>query len=935
MNKKINWIGIGASAGGLEALKELLSELDSKNAIYIIAQHLDPKHPTILKELLNKVTNLKINMIQEDIRPQPGQIYIISPGHNAIIENEKIILKPAALIGPKPSINEFFSSLANALEDRAIGIILSGTGSDGAQGIVAIKAAGGIAFSQDEITAKYSGMPRAAMDTGVVDFILSPSEIASEIKSFLNLTIDGNQQLTGPKIRSNLEKIFQRLYDQTNYDFSGYKLKTIQRRIQRRMVVNKVITLDDYLTLLMSSSNEVENLFKELLISVTSFFRDSDSFEDLDKVIQDLVNRAQAGESLRIWVPGCARGEEAYSIAMLIQEAIYNQGKEVKYQIFATDIDDIALSKARQGTYTKDQVADVESELLERYFNKYEEYYIVKKELREHIVFAKQNLIMDPPFSNLDLISCRNVMIYFNTETQKRVFATFNFALKKNAYLFLGKSESAANATPELFETHISRSQIFKGRITDEKIRDDYIGNSKIVSKVFDTKSKSNIKIHEKYSMKEMMEKTLINEVIPTSVVINTQGQMLYVKGDINRFLRIPEGRVESNILSMAKDSLKIDIRALMQKAKRGETASAQAVFYENEKENHVLYLMITNLDTNQNDEFYVVAFFDLKLGDGPQPKVVNADLKNLSSEDLQQEVAIFKERLQSSITDLETTNEELQSTNEELQSANEELQSANEELQTANEELQSTNEELSTVNEELEVKTFELYQVNNDLESMLTNIDEIIVFVDTRLRIQRYTNKAAKTFGFTRDDIEQVITSYDLNVEIPNMRLEILNVIGSGKERVIQLRKTTPFYNLRVVSYKSDDGEVVGVILFFERLSFDNKKHEENHRRYLELLGEQIPYAMATIDATYSISFANEKFKKILNIENMQAEKITSYIVQENLNDSFFSTNLQGNDGWRAITLQTSNGKRISTKYKVVDFTTDNRSEKIHFFQI
>jgi two-component system CheB/CheR fusion protein len=935
MDKKVHWIGIGASAGGLEALKELLSGLDTKNAIYIIAQHLDPKHPTILKDLLNKITDIKINMIEEDTKPVEGEIYIISPGHNAIIQDKKIILKPAALVGPKPSINEFFTSLANEIEDKSIGIILSGTGSDGAQGIVAIKAAGGIAFCQDEISAKYSGMPNAAAETGVVDFILPPNEIAKEIKGFLNLSIDDNQQLNGPKVRSNLEKIFQRLYDQTNYDFSGYKLKTIQRRIQRRMVVNKVITLDDYLTLLMSSSTEVENLFKELLISVTSFFRDEQPFEDLAKVIEELVKSSNPGESLRIWVPGCARGEEAYSIAILVQEAIYKLNKEVQYQIFATDIDDNALNKARQGTYTHDQIEGIKPDLVEKYFNRYQEYYIVSKALREHMVFAKQNLIMDPPFSNLDLISCRNVMIYFNLDTQKKVFATFHFALKNNGYLFLGKSESAANSTPELFEAQANRSHIFKRRLTNEKNRSEYLNSSKTISTQVQSKDFNNIKTVQQQSIKEKMEKALIDQAIPTSVVINSQGQMLHVRGNINRFLSIPEGKVDNNILSMAQESLKIDIRALMQKAKRGETSSAQALFYEHEKDDHILYLMITKLDDGK-DDLYVVAFFDLKLNEGLHPKLISGDLKNLSSEELQQEVEVFKERLQSSISDLETTNEELQSTNEELQSANEELQSANEELQTANEELQSTNEELSTVNEELEVKTFELYQVNNDLESMLTNIDEIIIFVDTRLRIQRYTNKAATTFDLNQDDIGQVITSYDLNIEIPNLRLEILSVIESEQESTISLRNSNLKYDLRLVSYKSDN-EVVGVIMFFERLSVDHKEYETTHYRCLEILGENTSYAMIAINNTHEISFANENFSKLINISKNEVvnKKITSFVAQKSLDDHFFSEETKDNEGWLAITLQTQQDSRITTKYKVIECVDKSISEKIIFFEI
>lgn len=583
MKNSIHWIGIGASAGGLEALKELLQEIKSKNATYIIAQHLDPKHPTILKDLLERVTSMKIHLIEEDTKPNAGEVYIISPGHNAVIENEKIVLQPAAVIGPKPSINEFFTSLATNLEERAIGVILSGTGSDGAQGVIAIKANGGIVLAQDEISAKYTGMPRSATETGVVDFILPPAKIAQEINAFLELSLQERTELSSPKSYSSLEKIFQRLYDQTNYDFSGYKLKTIQRRIQRRMVVNKVVLLDDYVTLLMSSGAEVESLFRELLISVTSFFRDKEAFEDLAHIIEHLVDGVNAGNSLRIWVPGCANGEEAYSIAILVQEAIYKRNKEVQYQIFATDIDDAALLRARQGSYSYEQVKEIDPGILTKYFSEYESFYIIKKQIRDHVIFAKQNLIMDPPFSHLDLISCRNVMIYFNAQTQKGVFATFHFALKNSGYLFLGKSESAANSVPELFEIEKKSSQIFKRRYVEVGRKDSYPKMSRSTLPSFPI-VEPKIKFKETLSLQEKMEQTLMNEIIPSAVVINSQGHMLHVRGDMSRYLRIPEGRIDNNILTMAQESLKIDIRSLMQRAKRGESASAQALFYQHEK---------------------------------------------------------------------------------------------------------------------------------------------------------------------------------------------------------------------------------------------------------------------------------------------------------------------------------------------------------------
>lgn len=941
MSKKHFWIGIGASAGGLEALKELVKDLEDKNVVYIIAQHLDPKHPTILKDLLERVAFLPVNMVEKDLTPEPGQIYIVSPGHNAIVENASIFLKPAAAVGPKPSVNEFFTSMAADVGEMSIGVILSGTGSDGSQGILAIKSAGGIVLCQDEMSAKYSGMPRSAIDTGVVDFVLPPADIAREIKGILNSTSSENVSFTGPKIRNNIEKIFQRIYDQTNYDFSGYKLKTIQRRIQRRMVVNKVVTLDDYITLLMSSSTEVESLFKELLISVTSFFRDPEPFESLKEVVHTMVEQNEAGESVRVWVAGCARGEEAYSIAILFHEAIRELDKNIKFQIFATDIDDNALNKARQGTYTLDQVKGVSEKLLERYFTRFDEIFLIKKALRENIVFAKQNLIMDPPFSHLDLISCRNVLIYFNIETQKQVFQTFHFALKPGGSLFLGKSESAIATGAELFQSEEGKKQIFRRSAAETKLRHPpYTYMSTPKERNYVSGSELKVKVKDNTSLQELMEQTLVKELVPAAVCINAHGQMLLVKGDLNRFLSIPEGRIDNNILTMARDSLKIDIRSLMQRSKRDGQASSQALFYEHEKTGHILYMTMSILHGYEKDALYVLAFFDLNVEQGGCPNMSATDGLELSSRgNLEREVEIFRDRLQSSIQDLETTNEELQSTNEELQSANEELQSANEELQTANEELQSTNEELSTVNEELEVKTFELSQVNNDLESMLSSINDIIIFIDNRLRIKRFTKKAASIFELKNEDIGQVLTSYDFAAEIAKLRIELLNVIEKEEESVINLRKFGMSYDLRLVAYKSDDNEVVGVILFFEKLSVDSKAREDSYRKMLQLIDSNSRHPVICVSADGEIVFAGEGFCTAFGYTQQELLKGSLHSLHAGQGDTkvttLFEDNLCDNDGWRPITLVDAYGERFNTKYRYSKCPDESHSEYVVFFKL
>lgn len=934
------WIGIGASAGGLDAIKDFLSHLKFKDAVYIIAQHLDPSHPTILKELLEKVTKLPIYMLEEDTKPEEGSIYIISPGHNARIEDEKICLSPAAIIGPKPSINELFCSMAEEIKEKSVGIILSGTGSDGAVGITAIKAAGGFTFAQDNKSAKYSGMPRSALDTGFVDLVHSPQQIAKELPKLIETSEENERIVKEPKDKSNLEKIFQIIFDETSYDFSGYKIKTIQRRIQRRMVVNKIIALEEYVNLLRHSTNEVEALFKDLLISVTDFFRDKEPFDDLKLIINEMVKKKDEADSIRVWVAGCANGAEAYSIAILFEEANRNINKQIPFQIFATDIDDFALNVARRAVYSPSQVKDISPVLLKKYFIENDNAFIVNKTLRDRVVFAKQNIISDPPFSNIDLISCRNVLIYFNLETQKRIFQTFHYSLKPDSHLFLGKSESASNTVPELFENSTLKSQLFKRRRTEISFNLDYVkGAKKLVHNQNQQNQRSKVKIKEETDLKIQMNNTIMEKLMPASIVVNSIGEMLHINGSINEYIEFPQGRVELNILNMAKGDLKVDIRSLLQQAKRDGSANSQALFFESNRKDSVLFIAIEKINPKEEDSLFVIAFFELQVSEDRFPSVTTQALDDLSKEKLKQEIEIFRNRLQSSIQDLETSNEELQSTNEELQSANEELQSANEELQTANEELQSTNEELSTVNEELEVKSFELGKVNNDLSAMLSSIDENIIFIDNRLRILRYTNKAGKLFELLHDDLGQVITSFSFSMEIPNLRTELLHVIEQEKETVINLRSKLLHHDLRIVPYKFDNHEVVGAILFFEKIQERDNSNGELHELFVSMLGKYTEYPMICIDRSYNIVNGNFKAEKLFEgelktLKEMTFDELFFNISTNDIESRIFNNSVSDSDGWSSITIINLNGKKKVIKYKKEECPDPLLTDRVIFFK-
>ncbi len=921
------WLLLGASAGGLEALKCFLENFTLRQQCYlIVAQHLDPKHPTILKELLARTTDMPVQLVETDIQPEVGQVYIISPGHNATIQDGKICLSPAALVGPKPSIDVLLNSLASSAGEKAIAVILSGTGTDGAQGAMAVKAQNGVVFAQSLESAKYNGMPNAAIETGVVDMVLPPDEIAKKIQDYVSTSELSFKVVKQPTTQNKLERIFQKIFDETGYDFSGYKLKTIQRRIARRMAVHRLTSLDDYLEFLDSSPHEIDSLFKDFLISVTAFFRDKEAFEELKKVIDNIVERTPETESIRVWVPGCANGEEAYSIGILLHQALVNRRKTTAYQIFASDIDESALSQARRGMFSAAQIDGVESAILENYFQPRDGQYMISKSVRDRIVFAKQNVINDPPFSKVDLISCRNLLIYFSQDLQKRVLQTFHFALKNGSYLFLGKSESADTTTPELFDPYFKKAHIFVRKNMDLSNAVDQIQSANSYARMAKKNHPKQVQF-EKQSIANRLDQVLLQEVVPASLVIDRSGQLLHIRGEMGRYLKFPQGKIDTNILSLAQDDIKVDIRALLNRAKEVGQATAQSLFFSSDNQ-QILFINIRRFDLlDEDSDHFIVSFLPAKVDESFFVSPENLDAKKREANDLLvNEIALFKERLQTSVEELETTNEELQSTNEELQSANEELQSTNEELQTANEELQSTNEELSTVNQELEVKTYEMEQLNNDLENMLESMNELIIVLDSRLRVIRYTQIAAQTFGLTNESINQTVTTIGLPVDIPNLRHELLSVIDFAKEVACSGRFKAVKYSVRMVPYLSNGDTVSGILMFFEDARHMSRiRPEANSIKSFELLGDDFDYGLLVIDELGSIVYANQLGASMLGYDKQELnfDKLYQFLPEPYASQGssfvtdYLPENLLDNE-WQGFAFKTKNSERQLIKIRV-----------------
>lgn len=927
-----HWIFIGASAGGLDAIKTFLTHFTSFDGNYlVIAQHLDPKHPTILRDLLARITDTPIVLVTEDTVAEPGNIYIISPGHNAKIQHKKIELSPAAEIGPKPSIDLLLKSAAASLGEQAIAIILSGTGSDGAQGVVDIKASNGLTFVQDSDTAKYSGMPLSAINTGAVDLVLPPEKIAQQITYFIENSQLQTETITLDSANAKLERIFNVLMNKTGYDFSGYKHKTVNRRIARRMVVNKTDSLDDYIVLLEASSNEVDQLYKDLLISVTDFFRDREHFRALEKVIDERIKNSANQDSMRVWVPGCANGQEAFSIAFLIYQSSIKYNKDINFQVFATDIDENALNMGRRAYYSISQVDNVPSELLERFFTEKNGHYLVAKKIRERVLFAKHNLVMDPPFSKVDIISCRNLLIYFAPNLQKEIFHTFHFSLKSDGILFLGKSESPVNISPELFEMHIKRAPIFMRKKIDLTDVNDQLKSANNFARQKLNAPKPNPIIASKNpsgAAKESLENQMLETLIPASIIVDSSGSIIHLKGKVNEFLSFPQGKINMNILTLIRDDLKVDLRVLLSKAEKDGQASSPVIFSDDAMNQESLMIVINRLSSSEGTtNFFAIGFlpvpFNNLFSHTPDSSQDDSSEQNVN-QFLRQEVENFKERLQTTVEELELTNEELQSTNEELQSANEELQSANEELQTSNEELQSTNQELTTVNQELEIKSYELEQVNQDIESMLQNMNEAVIMIDNRLRLLRWTSVAEQLLHLDIAHTNQTITTIGLPVDIPELRQNILHVIETGDTQSVRVRNQEQVYNLRLQPHYGEGDTLSGVLMFFDEPQSEAKRkgiHVDCHRNF-ELIGDMIQQGLIVIDCEGAITYLNQAGSEIIGypLEDIHFKSIDT-IFPNILSSEFIHTlkseKTQTFGRWQEYSIERNDHSRVLCEFR------------------
>lgn len=754
-----NVIAIGASAGGLEALQDFLSHFPYiENTAILVAQHLSPSHKSLLVQLLAKATKVDVIEAEHGTFITGGKIYITPPDSEITIEDGAICLtKPSSKIGPKPSVDKLFASLAENHKGKLVAIILSGTGSDGALGILRIKEVGGYVLVQDPETAKYSGMPNAAILTGGADLITSPDKMGEAIAAYFSSSLQPPNS-TDKKGLTNedngIAKILNHLSSKTGADFSKYKPATIRRRLFKRILQLGLNSIDEYVAMVEKSKEESVIMFNMILIGVTAFFRDKEAFAQIDLQLKQIIDSKNTGDNIRIWVPGCSSGEEPYSLAILINELLGEKRTHINVQIFATDIDDRAIAKARKGEYSEAALELVPTELLAKYFVHKAGHYELTKQIRAMVLFSRHDLTKNPPFLKLDMISCRNLLIYFSAALQQQVMPLFHYALHPNGVLFLGKSESIGQYA-DLFEIIDSKNKIYhrkRGSSLHTVKFSAYRPTQQTLPNSTPVAGK------KEYSISEMVKETLFNSFEHPYVVINDAFDIQEINGDVRPYLTLPQGAVQVNLLKMINSDLQITLRSVLTKAiKASEVTTSNVVGFELFGQKQFVSIRVKPvLYSEKSGSLYLVIFekveeeLFVKLGGQSD----NLLLEDLRISELEAELAATKEHLQTYIEELETSNEELQSLNEEMQSTNEELQSSNEELETTNEELQSTNEEIQVAYAELKFSKDELERKEEQLKineanvkALLNNNLQSFLLIDTNYQIVAFNNKAAQTY--------------------------------------------------------------------------------------------------------------------------------------------------------------------------------------------
>ncbi len=863
-------VALGASAGGLEALQEFFGHMPSDSGMaFMVIQHLSPDSKSMLGEILRKHTRMAVLQVEDRMRVEPNRVYLNVPDMDAAVFNGVFHLTdPVTPRGIRLPIDHFFRSLAEDRKERAICVILSGTGSDGALGLKSIKEMGGMAIVQEPDQAKYDGMPRSALETGLVDHTLKVEEIPRELLNYVKhpyLKVAEKHETEGGPFIVYVEKILLLLRTVTGRDFTQYKQNTIHRRIKRRMALHGLDDIRDYHRYLQENHVEVHRLLKELLILVTNFFRDPDAFEVLaSRVIPDILAGRQEGSPVRVWVPACATGEEAISIAMLLVEAMDNPDYRAQLQIFATDIDPEAIQFARQAEYPESIGANVSPERLKRFFVKNDSTYRLKREIRDMVVFAVQDLVTNPPFSRLDLISCRNVLIYMDAPLQKKILRLFHYTLNENGYLFLGASESIGENS-DLFSPVDIKAKIYKPK----KMFFQQAVPRPFALEVLDGGQADKKKETPRMvKARDIVEKIVLHEYAPACVLVDETFDAIYFQGPTDRYLSPPSGQPTFNIVKMVPDVLRHRLPAALQKAARvRETTTLGGIPMKLQGESRTIDVVVRPVSKSVDARpLVLVVFIDRPSSRRTSRKEKPPADPGIASRIVQLECELHdaRESLQAIIEELEASNEELRSTNEEFQSTNEELQSMNEEMETAKEELQSTNEELVTVNSELQIKVNELIELNDDINNLLASTEIGTIFLDRKLGIKRFTPSMMKLFRLISTDLGRSIKDITSKIAYPDLYKDAETVLETLQSRQTQvMSEDGRWFSMRILPYRTTENLIDGVVITFVDIT-ERKRIEqdmEESRIYAEGVVDTVSVSLLTLDPDLRVISANRQF--------------------------------------------------------------------------
>jgi two-component system CheB/CheR fusion protein len=818
-NEDFPIVGIGASAGGLEALEKFLGNVPGKSGMaFVIIQHMDPTHKGLMVEILQRVTLMKVIQAADGTRVRPDCVYVIPPNKDmSILHGMLRLFDPLAPRGLRLPIDFFFRSLAEDRQQGGIAVILSGMGSDGTMGIRAIKEKAGLVLVQEPASAKFDGMPRSAVNSGLADLVAPVEELPEKIISYVaHRPLVKTDLPLEDGARSSLEKIFILLRTKTGHDFSLYKKNTLYRRIERRMSIHQIDKITTYVRYLQENRQEREFLFKELLIGVTNFFRDPHAWDQVkEEVIPALLSERPAKGVLRAWIPGCSTGEEAYSLAIVFREVLdqVQSAERIAFQIFATDLDREAIDRARQGSFPANIAADVSQERLDRFFVKTDNGYQIVKEIRETTIFAAQNLIMDPPFTKLDIISCRNLLIYLTPEAQRKLVPLFHYSLNPGGFLFLGSSETIGASTA-LFSPLPGKSRLYRRNESALRAQPVEFPSSFVPAplSVWEERETSGVIVN----LQALADRILLQYSSPPAVLVNSEGDILYINGRTGKYLEPAAGKANWNIFAMAREGLRYELTNAFRKAVRQKdpvTVKGLKVETNSDEERVIVTIRAIEEPEALRGSFMIVFTDEASL---PETKIKGRSRAGSAGQrELEDELKRVREDLQSTREEMQTSQEELKSSNEELQSSNEELQSTNEELTTSKEEMQSMNEELQTINTELQAKIDELSRLNNDMNNLLNSTDIATVFVDNVLSVRRFTIQATKLFKLIGSDIGRPLTDLATDLDYPKMSEDAREVLRTlvFVEKEIATHDGR-WFAARIMPYRTLENMIDGVVI-------------------------------------------------------------------------------------------------------------------------